>query len=144
MSSNRLLVPLYNADPTFDAVEFVLDTYPEASVTVLYVIDPFESDHEGLVPPLLGYWGAWYESARLTANDVLDRATSLVNDRACSVTTDVIHGRAPGAIAGYAEAKDIDHVVVAPHRSSRLRRMLSGGVVLGVVRNAPVPVTVVK
>jgi nucleotide-binding universal stress UspA family protein len=142
--SDRILVPLYNADPPFDALQFALDAYPAASITVLYVIDPFESDHEGMVPPLLGYWGEWYENARRSADDVLDRARSLASRRDCPVQTDVIHGRAPSAIVGYVEAQDVDHVVVTPHPRSRIRRLLSGGVALGVVRKAPVPVTVVK
>ncbi|MFC6988211.1 universal stress protein [Haloplanus sp. GCM10025708] len=105
MSSHRILVPLYNTDPPFGALEFALDAYPAASVTALYVIDPFESDHAGLVPPLLGYWGEWYETARQAADDALGRATALADGRDGAVKTDVVHGRAPSAIATYVDAR---------------------------------------
>ena len=58
-----VLVGLDGSPASNRALEFALERYAEDPITALYVIDPYESDHRGLLPPLLGYWGDWYERA---------------------------------------------------------------------------------
>jgi hypothetical protein len=38
--TNRILVPVDGSEPSDDALEFALDRFPEATVTVVYVVDP--------------------------------------------------------------------------------------------------------
>lgn len=140
----HVLVPLEDADLATEALEYVLSTFPDADVTALHVVHPFEAD----VDPEVGFsgpWdGDWFETATEEAEALLDRARDLAAERGVTLSTAVEVGRPARAILDYVEEHDVDHVVVGSHGRSGVSRVLLGSVAETVVRRSPVPVTVVR
>jgi nucleotide-binding universal stress UspA family protein len=129
------------------ALEFVLDSFPDANVTLLTVVDPVDTGSRRRIalPP---FGDQWLERAREDATDALDAAADRVRDADVDVDVDVDTeievGRPANTIVGYAEDHDVDHVVMGSHGRSGVTRILLGSVAETVIRRSPVPVTVAR
>ncbi|MFC7098182.1 universal stress protein [Halobaculum marinum] len=140
--SKRILVGVDDSEQAAGALSFVGDEWSDADVTLLYVIDPAESKSaRGAGVPS----GAeeWYERTKREAEATLAAAVdSLGVDGAVETTTVV--GKPAASIVEYATEHDVDHIVVGSHGRRGISRVVLGSVAEAVVRNAPVPVTVVR
>jgi nucleotide-binding universal stress UspA family protein len=125
------------------ALEFVLDSFPDAHVTLLTVVDPVDTGSRRRIalPP---FGDQWLERAREDATDVLDAAADHVRDADVDVDTEIEVGRPANTIVGYAEDHDVDHVVMGSHGRSGVTRILLGSVAEAVIRRSSVPVTVAR
>jgi len=144
--SKRILVPMDGSEQSTDALEYVLDEYPGASVTLLHVIDPIEAGYGGQASPVPGYSEEWYEESEAAAEDLFAEARETVEAVGFDGTVDdvVELGRPARVIVDYAEEEGFDHIVMGSHGRSGVTRVLLGSVAETVVRRSPVPVTVVR
>jgi len=142
MSSHVLVA--YDDSPEADrALAFALEEFEGARLTLLTVVDPVDasSSTRFSLPPL---GDEWLERAREDAEaglaDASERAAAA--DRDVDTVTEV--GRPASTVVEYADANDVDHVVMGSHGRSGVTRILLGSVAETVVRRSPVPVTVVR
>lgn len=141
----HVLVPYDESEGSDHALEHALEQYPEATVTLLHVVDLVDAGYaspvDGTVP---GFWEEWFENEKAASERLLGEGRQRASEAGVDVRTDTVVGRPTRAINEYVEEHAVDHVVMGSHGRSGVTRVLLGSVAEGVVRRAPVPVTVVR
>jgi nucleotide-binding universal stress UspA family protein len=141
--AEHALVPFDGSPLAERALERVLTTHPDDEITVLYVIDPvyavYEAEAKGL-----GAAESWVERATEEAEQTLARAEDLAVAHDIAVTTAIEQGNPATEILDVVDAEGVDHVVMGSHGRKGASRLLLGSVAERVMRNAPVPVTIVR
>lgn len=140
---DHILVPTDGSELATEALEHVLTTHQDATVSVLCAIDPLEGAYTitGANP----YGGEqWYERERRRAETVCENAAERAADHGVDVTTAIEVGRPARTIIEYAEDNDVDHIVMGSHGREGLSRILLGSVAETVIRRSPVLVTIVR
>lgn len=136
--AKRILLPVDGSPQSEAAAEFAADEWPDAELHALYVIDPVEAGYAAGRVPAAGE--QWYEEAK-------DRAESFFEDASEAagrdLETDTEVGRPAATIVDVA-AEDVDMIVMGSHGREGLSRILLGSVAEHVLRESPVPVTVVR
>jgi nucleotide-binding universal stress UspA family protein len=141
--SAHVLVAYDDSTQANCALEFALESFPDAHVTLLTVIDPADAgSRRRLSLPPLG--DEWLVRAREDAETVLADAAARVRDAGATVDIEIEIGRPARTIVAYAEDRDVDHVVMGSHGRSGVTRILLGSVAEAVIRRSPVPVTVAR
>lgn len=135
-----VLVPVDGSDPADAAIDHAVTHFPEANITVLYVMDPV--DGATAWGPVTGE--DWVSAAEERAESVLAEAYERAADAGIDVETASVIGRPSQAIVEYAEEHDMDQVVIGSHGRKGVARVLLGSVAETVVRRTPSPVTVVR
>ena len=140
MSDERLLVPLDDSEPATHALVEALERFSTDDVVVLHVLDTNESSHgiEG------GAAAGWFEAKEADAEAMFEAAQTIADEYGVSLSTATEPGRPADTIVRYASEHDVDHIVMGSHGRSGISRILIGSVAEGVVRNAPVSVTIVR
>ncbi|WP_224334425.1 universal stress protein [Haloprofundus halobius] len=138
--TKRILIPVDGSPQSTAALSFVAEEWPDAEVTVLHVINPTDA---GGSPSAGIPSGAeeWFEIEKERSASLLADAASVV-DRSVRTRTEV--GRPTRTILDVVESGEFDHVVMGSHGRSGVSRILLGSVTEAVVRESPVPVTVVR
>lgn len=138
--SDRILVPYDGSEPAEAALEYAFETFPEASVTALYVV-PIPED----------YWTAFgdteqrsIERSRERGEEILEEATAIATEHDRELQTDIDTGKPDRTIISRAEDKDYDTIVIGSHGREGVSRILLGSVAENVVRRSPIPVVVVR
>ena len=140
---SRLLVPMDDSEPAGHALEYALDTHPDAAVTVLHVV--------GVPSMMMGEAVALAleddisDAAADHAVPVFERAREIADDRNREIDTIVGIGHPARNILDRAE--NYDTIVLGAHgkdRSRATRRFLVGNVTETVAKRAPVPVVIVR
>ena len=139
----RLLVPIDGSDPADAALEFALEEYPDADITLLSVIDPTDVGY-GSIEAAPSTFEHLQENAEERTQNVLDEASNRAADHGVEVTTETVIGMPARAIVEWAENNDMDGIVIGSHGREGVTRVLLGSVAESVVRRSPVPVTVVR
>ncbi|WP_251328301.1 universal stress protein [Haloplanus pelagicus] len=137
--TDHVLVPFDGTPQSEAALRFVLAEWPDADVTLLYVVDPVTSGFTQRALP--GSSEAWYEHARDTAQEQLDAARELAGR---PIDTRIEVGSPARVAVEVAGDGPFDHIVVGSHGREGVSRILLGSVAEDVVRRSPVPVTVVR
>ncbi|MFB6102966.1 MAG: universal stress protein [Haloplanus sp.] len=135
----HVLVPFDGTSQSEAALEFAVEEWPDAAITLLYVIDPVAAGVGQRALP--GSSEAWYERARETAREQFDEARALTG-RPLDTRIDV--GSPARTIVAVADEDRYDHVVLGSHGREGVSRILLGSVAESVVRRSPIPVTVVR
>ncbi|QFU83124.1 universal stress protein [Natronorubrum aibiense] len=140
--SERILVPYDGSTPATDALEYALETFPDASVTALNV-----------VPLPEGYWAAFEDTehraadidrARERGSEVLEDATEVAAEHDREIDTEVATGKPAREIVEQVETDEYDTIVIGSHGREGVSRVLLGSVAEMVVRRSPIPVVVVR
>ncbi len=140
--SERILVPYDGSPPSADALEYALETFPDAHVTALYVVpapDGYESlfeNPEDRVPAA--------DAADERGRDILDEAADVAAEHGVDLETEIRTGKPDHVIVEHAETEGVDTIVLGSHGRERVSRLLLGSVAENVVRRSPVPVVVVR
>jgi nucleotide-binding universal stress UspA family protein len=135
----RILVPVEGSPQSRAAVALAAVEWPEADLTLLHVIDPVAAGRSpGFVPTGSE---AWYRQAREDARELFE---SLGEQLDRGYDTDIEVGRPARSIVAVAEADRYDHIVMGSHGRKGVSRILLGSTAEHVVRNSPVPVTIVR
>ena len=140
--SKDVLVPLDGSDTAMEAVAFVYEQFPDATVTLLHVINPSRAGY-GAQAGIPSFSEEWYEDAEGAAEDLFDEARATAPD-ATTIETHVEVGQPSRVIVEYADEHGIDQIVMGSHGREGVSRILLGSVAETVVRRARVPVTVVR
>ncbi|AGB36385.1 universal stress protein [Natronococcus occultus] len=138
----QILVPVDRSAHSDRALEYAVDSFPDAELTVLHVINPssyWYGNTDGYI--YSDEIEAWL---RNRGEAVLEdaRRTAAGHDR--EVRTELKLGSPSRTITEYVNARGIDHVVLGSHGRDGVSRMLLGSVAETVTRRAPVPVTIVR
>lgn len=147
--TRTVLVPVDGSPLSFDALRHALTEYPDATVTVLHVVDlyaPAEStpdDAASTYEPVMGS-EAWYDWVDRLAERLFDRAEALAAEYDRDVDTAMDIGDPKRVIVDYADEEDVDHVVVGAHGQAGDRSDPLGPIATVVARRAPVSVTLVR
>ena len=141
--ASRILVPMDDSEHAGQALEYALDNFPDADVSVLHVV--------GVPSPLMG------EATGLALADDLEEAAAEraepVFEQAREVAAD--HGREIDTMVGIGHparnimdrAEDYDTIVLGAHGadwSRATRRFLVGNVAETVSKRAQIPVIIVR
>ena len=138
--TRRVLVPVDGSELATRALAYALDVHGDDDVTLLYVA--------GQASPMMGaatklaLEGDVDEAIAEEADGGFGPARELADDHGVAVATEIGLGKPASVIVEH--ATDYDVVVLGSHNSSLRDRLLVGNVATKVVRNAPVPVTVVR
>jgi len=125
------------------ALTYAIETFPDAPITSIYVINPIDSviDVEAGGLPVAK---DWYENAKEEATRIHATATDLAAERNTELDTVTEVGKPAQAILKYAADHDIDQVVMGSHGRSGINRTLLGSVAETVTRRARIPVTIIS
>jgi len=138
----HLLIPLDGSEQARTALEYATETFPDAKVTLLTVIDPTTAFSARMGAPASAE--AWYESASERAEQHLKEGTATAEAAGVEVETATEMGRPAQTIVDYADDHDLDAIVMGSHGRDGVARVLLGSVAETVVRRSQVPVTVVR
>ncbi|MEA1931745.1 MAG: universal stress protein [Euryarchaeota archaeon] len=143
MHPEHVLVPLDGSPLADEALAHALAVF-DCRITVLNIVTPIDAgmSEGGVLEPDESRAAAAHERAERLIEQAKPEAS--VADR--SVDTAVETGDPAEAIVEYAEAHDVDHIVMGGHGGDRgeLTRRLLGTVATAVLGEAPVTVTVVR
>ena len=136
---DRILVPTDGSEGARAAFDhaLALAELVGGELHVLNAVDPT------LVPVEVsadGVFDALQEAGEGYVRELSERAEAA----GVTVETAVVTGATADAITGYAEANDVDLLVMGTHGRTGLRLWLLGSVTERVIRTAPVPVLTVR
>ncbi|MDG5820559.1 universal stress protein [Natronococcus sp. A-GB7] len=140
--TERILLAYDGSEPSEQALEYALDTFPDAEITALYV-----------VPAPRGYWASFEEpedrvpnaeKAKQRGREFLDEASETASARDREIETEMIIGEPNHVIVGQAVDGEYDSIVIGSHGREGVSRVLLGSVAETVVRRSPTPVIVVR
>jgi nucleotide-binding universal stress UspA family protein len=147
--SKNVLVPMDGSPLSNEALRHALIEFPDASITVLHVVDIFEpgygvySDSETSYEPLMGS-EEWYERAEKVSDQLFEEAEELAAEHGREISTESEIGDPKRIIVDFADEEEIDHVVVGAHGRTEKERPIFGSIAEIVARRLPVPVTLVR
>jgi len=136
----RVLVPMDGSEMAEHALEYALEVFPDAEITVLTVVgepSPFWAEATALA--LADDLEA---AAEARAAPVTERAREIADESDADLSTAIELGHPARAILN--RAGDFDTVVVGSHGGSVADHLLIGNVAETVFRRSPVPVVVVR
>ncbi|AUX09071.1 universal stress protein UspA [Halalkaliarchaeum desulfuricum] len=141
----HVLVPIDGSDTAWKALDVALGLFPEGELSVLHVIGPMgiDTDADGGVLDSRAYDRA-KEDARELETEAKDRIADADSPAPTLHEIAIEVGDPAREILDYAEANDVDHVVMGSRGRSSIERLLLGSVSETVTRRAPMSVTVVR
>lgn len=147
--TDSILVPVDGSPLSRKALRHALTEFPDASITVVHVIDLFEPgygadpDLETSYEPLMGS-DEWYDRAEDVSERLIEDARALADeyDREVSTTSEI--GDPKRIIVDYADKEDVDHIVLGAHGRTEGKRPVFGSIAEIVARRATVPVTLIR
>lgn len=139
----RVLVPLDDSPLASRALEHALDSWPDAEVTVLHVVDPIDAIYESEVGGPVDA-ERWYESRVAATEALFDRARERAAEAGVPIRTATAVGKPGREIVRYVADHDIDHVVMGSHGRRGVERLVLGSVAERVLRRSDAVVTVIS
>lgn len=133
--SGRVLVPLTDALHSWPGLEHALSLFPDASITVLNVIDPTGAGY--------GERSAEENEDRNTPEELFTAANELAAEHGVELNTTTVEGRPADAIVEYADEHAINQFIMGSRGRTGVSRVLLGSIAGTVVHGSSVPVTVV-
>lgn len=137
----RILVAFDGSEPAVAALEHVFDVFPDADITVLYVIDPTTQPTK-----LLSYRKTreWLIESNDIAHEVTVKAHELSDDHGVPVTVEIEYGSTASKLLGYCKQHEIEQVVAGSHSGPTTATRVFGSVAEQLVRRCSVPITIVR
>lgn len=134
-----LLVPLTDAKDTWPALEYALDHFPDAEITLLNVIDPAGAGYGERTKDAIFEEG----SAEAEAEELFETAEELADGYEATLDTMIVEGQTTTMIVKVAKKRNIDTIIIGSKGRTGVSRALLGSVAGTVIKNDSVPVTVV-
>ncbi|MHC3438828.1 universal stress protein [Natrialbaceae archaeon A-gly3] len=143
--TKHILVPVDDSDQSTQALKFVLEEFPDATITALHVIDPADFyAATGIEGGAMANYDRIKENHENRAEQVLESARTYAEEAGTEIETDHVLGGVSRTIIEYIDEHDVDQVVIGSHGRTGARRILLGSVAEKVARRSPVPVTIVR
>lgn len=149
--TKRVVVAYDGSPQAAEALAFAIDEWGDQELTLLYVINPVEAGYStGVDIPSGGE--EWFKQARADADELFEQANAEYGGDLGHITAVGKPSQAIVNVAG-GESEDVagkeidvpfDHLVIGSHGRTGVSRMLLGSVAEKVVRESPIPVTVVR
>lgn len=136
-----VLVPIDDSDHARKALEHAITTQPDASFTVLHVVNPSMGMYRG---DTAYNFERFVELEEEKAEELFASARELADEHDASITTETVTGTPARSIVEFASENDVDAIYLGSHGREGVSRILLGSVAEQVVRRATVPVTVVR
>ena len=138
----QVLVPVDGSDPARSAAAHAVEQFPDAEITLLYVIDPMSEYSRTRSYP--GYTDDdEFTNEREKAEHILESVRNeLPSD--IDVRTEIEAGNPGRTIVAYSDDNDVSHIVIGSHGRQGAARYLLGSVAEVVVRRSAAPVTVIR
>ncbi|MFC4438019.1 MULTISPECIES: universal stress protein [Natrialbaceae] len=133
-----VLVAVDDSEEARQALEHALETFPDAAIRVVTVLEVELSDMPGSSD------ASAEDAAREDAEEILSDAVAIAEEYGQTVETDVVTGHPAKATVSFADERDVDHIVIGSRGKGGVKRVLLGSVAETVVRRADCPVTVVR
>ncbi|MEF8772706.1 universal stress protein [Halodesulfurarchaeum sp.] len=137
---DTVLVPMDDSEMAENALEYALESFPDASVTVIHVVGE-PSSMMGQATGLALAEDLEAEAAEYAA-PVFETARDIATRHDREIETTVGIGQPARAILNRVE--EFDTVVLGTHGGSLTDRLFVGNVAERVFRRSPVPVTVIR
>ncbi len=139
----NILIAVDGSSPSTEALEFGLELAADegARAIVVHVIHSIDS------VPAAGFGtspGAIVHEVAEGDRAPLEEAAELAAARAVDVETKLLRGATVAEIVGYADARDVDLIVIGSRGHGALTTTLLGSVSLGVLRHTTRPVLIVR
>lgn len=142
---SHVLVPIDESSRSLDALEFTFETFPDARITVLHVLDPGDLIRSSVIE---GELFSEFDDVKGHYDDAVDAvfedARTLADEYDIDIETEDVLGGVSASIIEYVTDNDIDHIVIGSHGRRGPGRILLGNVAEKVSRRSPVPVTIVR
>ncbi|TYL36979.1 universal stress protein UspA [Natronococcus pandeyae] len=138
----RILVPVDGSEQSMDALEYALETFPDASITAFHAIEVGEGD----LGTFSGMTGDLPDDAPEIerSEEILESARERSREHDLEVETERGRGRPDRLIVARAEQDGFDLIVIGSHGRDGVARVLLGSIAEKVARRSPVPVLVVR
>ena len=137
----HLLVPMAGSPLSKRALEHACSMHPGARITVLYVVEDVEESYGARA--LVGT-DELADRVEDRAEALFEEARVIADDHYVRIDTEVVLGDPVEEIVAYAADNGVDQIVIGSHGRSPMSQVLLGSVAQPVLRQAPVPVTVVR
>lgn len=139
---DKVLVAFDGSPLSERALTYALETFPDATITTIYVINPIDSviDVEAGGLPVAE---DWYDDAQERATEIHTTATDLAAEHDVILKTVTEVGKPAREILEYADSHGIDRIVLGSHGRSGIDRALLGSVAETVTRRSRIPVTII-
>lgn len=144
--TKRILVAYDGTPQSEEALAFTIEEWGDERITLLNVINPVAAGYSTSIGIPSG-GEEWFEQAQADAEELFEEADM---EHDCELRTQIAVGKPPQTIGDVAAAEvddvetPFDHIVIGSHGRTGVSRMLLGSVAEKVVRESPVPVTVVR
>ncbi len=142
-TTHRLLVPIDGTEFSWKALEHTCSVYPESDVTVLYVDKAGSPSVYDSMTNTSGGHDSEVQQKKREASRLFETAQEIADDHGVALSTMRLSGNVVNAILACTEEADVALVVMASRGRTGLKQKLLGSTVESVVRQSPVPVTVV-
>ena len=136
-----VLVPIDGSDPSIAALEYACTEHSDTTITALYVSNVSTGQNRFIAG---GSFSEWKEIEEQQAAELFERARDVADTSGTTVETVHEFGDPLRDIVSYAEENDMDIIVIGSHGRDGVSRLALGSVAERVVRQAPMPVVVVK
>ncbi len=136
MRSTSILVPIDGSSQSLEALSYATAIFPDATVTLIHVIDPTYEWEDGPGPA-----NQWQQRAHRVATDLLAESRATIDASVDDVETHIGWGEPFREILRFAAANPIDHIVLGRKGTTAARGLTLGGVAEAIMKRAPVPVT---
>ncbi|WP_137284908.1 universal stress protein [Halorussus salinisoli] len=137
---SQVLVAMDGSEVAEQALRYALDAHPNAEITVLTVVgEPSAMFGEATAIALAD---DPEQSAKEHAQPVINRAQEIASEYDTEIGTKIETGHPVRVILDRAD--DFDTVVIGSHGGTLADRIFVGNVAEKIVRQSPVPVTVVR
>lgn len=146
---DHLLVPVDGSPLSNQALRVALDEYPDATVTVLHVINPaqpgysYPVEYESQEEPLHGS-EEWYERSKELAEQLFEEVRATAAGSGVEVETELAVGEPGRAIVEHAGEHEVDQIVIGSHGRDEAEQAFLGSVTETVVFRSPVRVLLVR
>lgn len=137
---SHVLVAFDDSEPAQRALEHAIENFPETDITVLTVIGEVGSVNDSEDVCWEDDDGAFAE----LAEERLTLAEDIADAHGVSIRTECVVGPPCEKILEYAEATDVDHIVMGSRSRTGLLRLIVGSVSENVAREVSPPVTTVQ
>ena len=137
---DSVLVPVDGSEMSKQALEYALEVYPDAEITVLHVVG--EPSAMGWKATTLALSDDIEEAAEEQATEIFESAREMAADYGVEIETKTALGHPARAIVNH--AADYDTVVLGSHGGTVADRLVVGNVAQKVFRRSPVPVVTVR
>lgn len=136
---DRVLVPVNDSPPAWAALDYAISHPPQDQLVCLHAVNPapYVSDIGGVGGPLM------MEQKRTEATDLMETITAYISMETCDFHTEIKEGRPKTVILEYVNTHEIDQIVIGTHGRTGVKRLLIGSVTEAILRDSPVPVTVI-